>query len=231
MTEFENRWDKRKQRWEERQKRWEERRQRWEGNMQRHQRHGHIWTGLIILIVGVAALLKAAMVPLPSWLFTWPMILILIGFISGVKHNFRNFSWFFLMLIGGAFLMGYIIPDLEMRKYIWPAALIVVGLAFILKPRHRSWRHYPPNSTAEKKTTASDNIEEATVIDEAENSSEDILDTTSIFGGIKKNILSKNFKGGDVTNIMGGSELNFSQADIKGEVISGSYHKYLAGQN
>ena len=219
MAEFENRWDKRKHRWEERQKRWEEKRQRWEGNMQRHQRHGHIWTGLIILIIGVAALLKASMVPLPSWLFTWPMIIIIIGFISGVKNNFRNFSWFFLMLIGGAFLTGYIIPDLEMRRYIWPSALIIVGLAFMLKPRHRGWRSYPPKEAEEKKTTGSGNIEEATIIDESENSNEDILDTTSIFGGIKKNVLSKNFKGGDVTNIMGGSELNFSQADIKGEVI------------
>jgi len=222
MTEFEKRWERRQQRWEEKQKRWEERRQRWGDNMHRHQRHGHIWTGLILLIVGVAALLKAAMVPMPSWLFTWPMILILIGFISGVKHNFRNFSWFFLMLIGGAFLMGYIIPDLELRKFIWPGVLILIGIAFMLKPRHRSWRTYPPDQSGEKKTTATsnaDNVEEARVIDESENSSEDILDTTSIFGGIKKNILSKNFRGGDITNIMGGTELNFSQADIKGEVI------------
>ena len=224
MAKSENRWERKKQRWEERHRRWEDRRQRWEGNMQRHQRHGHIWTGLIILIVGVAALLKAAMVPLPAWLFTWPMILIIIGFITGVKHNFRNFSWFFLMLLGGAFLMGYIIPDLEMRKYICPIALIIVGFAFILRPRHRGWRNYSPQPAGEKKTPdpgniESDNIEEATVIDETENSTEDILDSTSIFGGIKKNVLSKNFKGGDVTNIMGGSELNFSQADIKGEVI------------
>lgn len=211
MTEFDKRWEKRQQRWEER-------RQRWESRMQNHNRHGHIWTGLIIVLIGIAALLKAVAVPLPYWLFTWPMILIIIGFISGVKCGFRNFSWFFLMLIGGAFLTGYIVPDIEFRKFIWPSVLILIGLAFMLRPRHRSWRNYS-SPAQEKKTTESTNPEEATIVDESQNSSEDILDTTSIFGGIKKNILSKNFKGGDITNIMGGTELNFSQADIKGEVV------------
>ncbi len=47
-------------------------------------------------------------------------------------------------------------------------------------------------------------------------SSEDYVDATSILGGIHKNILSKNFKGGDITIFMGGAELNLSQADIQG---------------
>ena len=205
MNDFEKKWDER----------WEKRKQRWENKMQKHQRHGHIWTGLIILIIGVAALLKAIAVPLPNWLFTWPMLIILIGIFSGVKSGFRGYSWLFMVIVGGAFLAGYIIPDLETKKFIWPSVLILIGLAFILMPRSKHWNCTPKE---EKKNSAFINVE-AGVIDEAQNSKEDILDTTSIFGGIKKNILSKNFKGGDVTNIMGGTELNFSQADIKGEVV------------
>jgi predicted membrane protein len=34
-------------------------------------------------------------------------------------------------------------------------------------------------------------------------------------GSVKKNILSKNFKGGEITNVFGGSEVNLSQADIE----------------
>jgi predicted membrane protein len=49
-------------------------------------------------------------------------------------------------------------------------------------------------------------------------SSEDYLDATTVFGGIHKNILSKNFKGGDITIFMGGAEINLSQADIQGTV-------------
>ncbi len=47
-------------------------------------------------------------------------------------------------------------------------------------------------------------------------SSEDYIDATTVLGGIHKNIISKNFKGGDITIFMGGAEINLSQADIQG---------------
>ena len=50
-------------------------------------------------------------------------------------------------------------------------------------------------------------------------SQEDFVDSTSIFGGANKIILSKDFKGGDIVNIFGGTELNLSQADITDKAI------------
>jgi predicted membrane protein len=47
-------------------------------------------------------------------------------------------------------------------------------------------------------------------------SSEDFIDATSIFGGVHKKVMSKNFKGGDITTIMGGSEIDLTQADFTG---------------
>ncbi len=49
-------------------------------------------------------------------------------------------------------------------------------------------------------------------------STEDYLDTTAFFGGVHKKIVSKNFKGGDIVTIMGGTELDLSQADFTGLV-------------
>jgi len=48
---------------------------------------------------------------------------------------------------------------------------------------------------------------------------DDVLDTVSVFGNVVKTIFSKNFKGGDVVNIFGGTELDFTQADINGRVV------------
>ena len=56
---------------------------------------GRIIGGLILVGVGAALLLRNTGFPLPYWLFSWPMILILIGIYSGVKHNFRNSRWMY----------------------------------------------------------------------------------------------------------------------------------------
>jgi hypothetical protein len=50
-------------------------------------------------------------------------------------------------------------------------------------------------------------------------SSDDFLDATNIFGGTHRKVVTKNFKGGEVTTFMGGTEINLSQADINGTVV------------
>jgi predicted membrane protein len=48
---------------------------------------------------------------------------------------------------------------------------------------------------------------------------DDVMDTTSILGGVKKSVLSKNFKGGQILNVFGGVEIDLSQADIDGIIV------------
>jgi len=61
----------------------------------------------------------------------------------------------------------------------------------------------------------SNNTEATTAGNEQFNDNAEYLDVVSVFGGIKKNVQSKNFKGGEVVSFMGGSEINFMQADIQ----------------
>ena len=56
------------------------------------------------------------------------------------------------------------------------------------------------------------NILSGTMTENADNS----FDTTTIFGEIKRTILSKDFKGGNVKNVFGSTELDFTHADITG---------------
>ena len=56
--------------------------------------------------------------------------------------------------------------------------------------------------------------ETLTPLSEESYTQDDIIDSTSIFSGTKKVILSKNFKGGDIVNIFGGSEIDLTQADM-----------------
>jgi len=231
--DFDNKHDE-KRHWREERRRWQNEKRnrdlRGSGSMYasgQGMRHGHLWTGLFLVIIGGAALLKAVYTDAPRWLFTWQMLLIALGLFMGVRHKFRGGAWFILMVIGAAFLVNEFSPDLMQKGYIWPAVLIVLGIFFIIRPnRHRRWNDYVNNKVESKIDEAvmgnaePSNVKTDTLKSELAPSilSEDYIDSTSIFGGVKRNIISKNFRGGDITNIMGGSEIDLTQADINGIV-------------
>ena len=214
MADYESRRDERRRWREERRERtrkWMQ--ENWGGkDYQAMHRKGSIWTGVFILIVGVAALLKASLTDLPDWLFSTPTFLIALGLFIGLRHNFKGMAWFILIMIGCVTLFDRINPDFSLRRYIWPLALIAVGMFFIIRPRRRSWDHWD-----EKKNTGMQG--DSSPLNEEKWSDEDFVDSTSIFGGAKKNIISKNFKGGDLVNIFGGTDLDLTQADFTGTAV------------
>ncbi|MEO5942109.1 MAG: DUF5668 domain-containing protein [Ferruginibacter sp.] len=173
------------------------------------------WSGFILLIIGGGLLLQRMGTPFPDWIFTWPVILIGIGVLLGIRKKFHGSGWIIMILVGGYFLMNDFFPQMQGRQYAGPVLLIALGITFILRPRQHPfgdrwgrWNDY-----------RKDNGPDAGDSQSAYSSNEDFLDITSILGGTKKNILSKDFKGGDVTNFLGGSELNLSQANINGGVV------------
>ncbi|MBS1919125.1 MAG: hypothetical protein JST17_02620 [Bacteroidetes bacterium] len=177
---------------------------------------GRLWTGIFILLIGIVLLLNALGFPIPGWVFTWQVLLIALGIFIGIRHRFHNMSWLILIIIGGAFLARDMYPDIEMRRFIWPAILILLGFIFILRPRNR----WCMGNSQKKNPDGSGGTTPETLTDPAAiDSKDDFVNATSIFGGTKKNILSKKFKGGEIVNIFGGTELNLSQADITGEAI------------
>lgn len=175
-----------------------------------HKSHSGVWTGIFILIIGIAALLKATFSQFPDWVFSWQMLLIALGVFIGLRHDFRGGGWLIMIFIGGIFLLNDIYPELSFRRYMWPVALIAVGLFIIMRPRRR-WRQ----EFGEKKTGSSEAIFE----EDTTYSKDDFVESTSIFGGAKKIIISKNFQGGDLVSIFGGTELDLSQTDFKGTAV------------
>lgn len=202
-----------------------------------------IWLPLALVCIGGLLFLRAFGVPLPEWIFDWPVLLIAIGIFSGLTHAFRGPGWLIMILVGTFFLMDHLIPGIDVHRFIWPAAIIAVGLIMLIRPKkphwmehdwHEKWsqrdrerwqrrrarRGYPgfpemgpnPSDTAAQNTGSTGNTGSST----RSFSSEDFIDATTVFGSIHKNILSKNFKGGDITVFMGGAEINLSQADIQG---------------
>lgn len=183
----------------------------------RHRNGGGAITGIFLVLIGAGLLIDKMNPELPNWIFSWKTFLIVLGLYIGAKHNFRAGGWFVPIIIGSVFLVIENFPDLAIRPYIWPIAIIAVGLIIILKPkmfRARSSVNPGGNDDNDKgyKSYSWDD-------DNASFTSEDVIESTNIFSGSKKINLSKNFKGGEITNVFGGSELNLTKADIKGRVV------------
>ncbi|MDO6432971.1 LiaF-related protein [Flavitalea sp. BT771] len=182
------------------------------------RRSGRVGAGLFLLLIGGVLLVDQMGVPLPGWLFSWHVLLIAVGLFLGLRHNFRGGSWAILILVGGFFLLQDTFPDIPLRRFAWPAALIFIGLVIIFSPRRHSrhwrnkWRENWKDEWGNKGYTQGFSSTREGY------SSEDFVDSTAIFGGVHKKVVSKNFKGGDITSIMGGTELDLTQADFTGVI-------------
>lgn len=174
-------------------------------------RRGRIIGGILVVIAGSLFLAKELGADIPHWLFSWKTLLIALGIITGVKHNFRNAWWFFLVAIGGIFLLGDFYPTMSIKPFIWPVVIILVGIMMIFKPRrkfnNRHWKHghhrYDRYGRYDKCCAKEDTV------------NDDYVEFTTFMGSVKKNVLSKKFRGGEVVNVFGGTELDLSQADIE----------------
>lgn len=167
-----------------------------------------VWVGGLILAIGSIWLFKKLdLFYLPRWVFSWQTLLIGLGLVFGVNRKFEGIGWLALILIGAFFLIDDIFfLDYEIRRLAIPIGVIVVG-AFIVG--RALWG---PSREARKSLTGDGVIN----IDEG---GEDYFDITTIFGGAKKKVFSKQFKGGETTCLFGGTDLDLTQADIQGTVI------------
>lgn len=184
-------------------------------NWEKNQRRSRICAGILVLGAAVLFFLKEAGYFIPSWVFTWPVLLIAIGIISGIKHKFRHAAWFILITIGGIFLLDDIVPDLSIQKYKIPLILLMIGLILIFKPKNR-YKPYAKYQCRNHYHHHKWNIGADNTMNET---NEEVIMINNVFAGTKKSIISKNFKGGDIRNVFGGCEINMMQADITSEAI------------
>jgi len=197
-------------------------------------RNGKALVGIVLLVLGGVLLVKQFDVFfIPHWLFTWPMWLIFWGLFIGARTNFNKPSSFILLILGVIFLVNENVHN--SGGFIWPLGIIAFGLWMILRRHHKYDKDYWQKSYKYKwdPTASAPGVPGTSPADDASYTEvppkgpfsgyppggDDYLDAVSVFGGVKKTILSKDFKGGEIVNIFGGAELDFTQADINGRVI------------
>lgn len=148
------------------------------------------------IIIGIFLLLNnlGLVPPILLPLFSWPMILIIIGtFILLTKRELLPS----LIFIGIG--MYFLLPDFfDFDFYniwvFWPVIIIAIGMSFLLRNRG------PQRRSSSGKSGSEHGME--------------YIDELSIFSGGEKIVTSKNFKGGKITNIFGGTEINLLNSNL-----------------
>lgn len=155
--------------------------------------------GLIFMFLGVIWLLdNFSVLPfaVKDIVFSWQMLLIGIGLINLFGRN-SYFAGLVMILIGVFFLLPEIIPfSFRFTHLFWPVLLIAIGLLIIF--RHNVTHHNHFHNHFHKSEMSPDNT----------------IDEVNIFGGSKQNIVSNDFRGGKITSIFGGSEIDLTNAKL-----------------
>lgn len=203
---------------------------------------GSIAFGFIILGIGVVLLLRKMGIFIPGWILSWPMILIVIGTFSLVKHEFRSFFGAVMLFLGSYFLLrnefGF---DFGLGQYVWPMGLIVLGLYLIFQKRRENQVLDDIRKNWESKnksgfSSSYNKTEDAKIVDESTSqfqsgtgagegftrttgtSFADRLNIDAIFSGVNRRMMSKNFQGGKITAAFGGADIDLTQSDFEGVV-------------
>lgn len=167
----------------------------------RHQKAKTL-AGALLILFGVVFLAERMGAHIPKWVISWETALIAIGFVTLYKHYWQKLWGFVLIIVGGVFLLNDIMPGTVDKGLIFPIMIILFGIVTISKGT---------NLFQKKKFNNHD-----VMFDEVEDlTSDDFIESSTYFGGVKKNIVSKTFKGGNFSTAFGGTEINLSKADIE----------------
>lgn len=167
-----------------------------ENNRNRHDKR--LGLGIVFIFIGIVFVLSnLGLIPFPvrHYVFSWQMILIVIGLFS-IAGNRNKTQGLIMIGIGVVFMMPGILgfPGLGLSS-LWPLALIGLGAYILLKQKSEN-----PVAVNNEVEFISDGI--------------DTIDDLNVFSGSNRKITSQNFKGGRITCIFGGADYNLTNAGM-----------------
>ncbi|WP_229260109.1 LiaI-LiaF-like domain-containing protein [Duganella aquatilis] len=165
--------------------------------------------GLFVIGVGMMFLLdNLGWLDFDFRIHVFPTILIVAGILKVLQTRTQSgvVVGGMLILAGCLFMlkeMGWL--DIDWRT-LWPVFMIIAGVAVVFKSSRR----------AEASSTAifSDNHKD---------SDDTLINATAIMGSFKRRITTPEFRGGEITAIMGGCDLDLRQSSINGEAVLNVY--------
>jgi predicted membrane protein len=157
--------------------------------------HGMIW-GAIICAFGIMLLLDhMGLVSADRlWRF-WPTLIVVTG--AGCLSQPGKRAWGIFLIVGGLLLQ---LDALDVLRFhwadLWPLAIIAAGMMMI-------W-----GSLQSRRVRAA-----------SPGGDQNATNVAAIFGGIERRISARDFRGGTVSAVFGGAELDFRDADMEGDEV------------
>ncbi|WP_432383423.1 LiaI-LiaF-like domain-containing protein [Duganella sp. P38] len=160
--------------------------------------------GLFVIGLGMLFLLdNLGWLDLDLRIHVVPTVLIAVGILKVMQTRTQSGT-----VVGGALILAGAVIMLKSLGFLyidwrvlWPLFIIAAGVAVVVK------------STINRKT-----LEQGSASLDKD-VSDSTVNITAIMGGYKNRILSQDFRGGEITAIMGGSDLDLRQASINGEAV------------
>jgi predicted membrane protein len=163
----------------------------------RHRSVPQLIFGLIVIVVGVLLTLDTlGIADAEYYLRYWPAGLIALGLAKAWQSRDGHggtFGGLVLVVIGSILLLESLVALRIEVWALWPAVLVVIGASLV-------WR-----SVAGRRIVASD--------------TNSTLSAVAVLSGVNRGNNSRTFRGGDLTAIMGGCEVDLRHAAIDGEAI------------
>jgi len=166
-----------------------------------HRNSNRVVIGIVLVIAGFfLAIRNFGFLPdfMYNIIFSWQMLLIIIGLVMTLGSS-KKTAGYILMAVGGFFIIPLAFSaTFPQYNLFWPAIFIVIGIIFIFTTGSRHGRlhgvHGPFSGTSQ--------------------STEDYIDYLNIFSGGERQVISDNFKGGKVTSVFGGNEIDLTKAKL-----------------
>lgn len=157
--------------------------------------------GLAFIVIGtIAVLSNFDLIPreLRYYLFQWENILLIVGAYLLITDQNRR-SGIILLIIGFVFVIDdWLRVDISIWE-LWPMILVFAGVHLIRRTI--------------QKPGVSEPISETDAMDG------DTVDDMAVFSGGDKFVSTKNFKGGSLTAIFGGSNIDLTSSDMQRPVV------------
>lgn len=152
--------------------------------------------GLLIIVIGVLFTLEnVGIIDAQEYLRYWPAGLIVVGLLKLWQGGGGVFGGF-LFVFAGVWLLLQSMDIVRVSLWnLWPMLLVFAGASLV-------WRGL---NVRHDGAVSSD--------------SHDTVSAMAILAGINRGNSSKSFRGGDVTAVMGGCQIDLRQASIEGEAV------------